>query len=58
MKLFSTNQVQVFSLFQGFSISHVFLPKKEDVYDSKALKHGIEAQTLFVKSSLEDLVVA
>ena len=45
MKLFSTNQVQLLSMFQGSSRSYVFLPKKEDVYGSKVLKHRNEAQT-------------
>ena len=49
MKLFSTNLVQVFSVFQGSPRSYVFLPKKEDIYGSNALKHGIEAQTSLVE---------
>jgi len=59
MKLFSTNQVQVFSVFKGSTRSYVFLPKKgrclwlqrHSIMELK-LKHR------WWRSPLEDLAAA
>ena len=60
MRLFSTNQVQVFKFVSGSKRFNVFLPLKEGVKNSRVFKYGIGAQNTwrhFGEVHLKTLVI-
>jgi len=52
MWLFSTNQIQVLSIFQGSRDSRSFPPLKEGIENSRRFKYGIKAQS--IQTSLKE----